>query len=189
MTGRPRASLSTSKPVTTSPSRLSLWSHRRVRHYPRIRKAKAVPWRTLRVDPAGVDTVQEVGQVDGIGGIRATAPEPDQHRAQIVPIGGELRTGASPIMGATVAITLLYPWPPCGAAGHLGIGARLLIRDKRGEQREFVALSLLGASQCGAFAGRILIGRHARPAAKPHHAASRSSSSTVTSTGSSGCGR
>ena len=31
------------------------------------------------------------------------------------------------------------------AACHLGVGTRLLFRDKRGEQRELVALSLLSA--------------------------------------------
>ncbi len=143
----------------------------------------------LRVDPARVDIVQQVEQVDGIGRIRAAAPELDQHPAQIVPIGGEPRTGASPIIGTAIAIALLHLWPPCGAARHLGVSARLLFRDKRGEQRKLVALSLLSASQGGALAGRVLIGRHARPAAESHHAASRSSSSTAISTGSSGIGR
>ncbi len=93
------------------------------------------------------------------------------------------------VMGSAVPITLLRLWPPCGAARHLGVGARLPFRDKWGEQREPVALCLLSTSQGGASTGRVLIGRHARPAAESHHAASRSSSSAVISTGSSGWDR
>jgi hypothetical protein len=110
-----------------------------------------LPWGTLRVDPAGVDAVEQVEQVNGIGWIRAGAPELDQHRAQIVPIASEPRTGASPIMGTAVPIALLHLRPPCGAACHLGVGARLLLRDKWGEQRELVALSLLSTSHGSAF--------------------------------------
>lgn len=123
------------------------------------------PRRTFRVDPAGVDAVQQFEQTDGIGRIRAVAPKPDQQRAQIVPVASEPRTGASPIACAAVSIALLHLWPPCGAACHLGIGARLPFRDKGGEQRELVALGLLSASQGGAFVGRVLIGKHARPGA------------------------
>src|SRR3546814_13415432 len=86
-------------------------------------------------------------------------------------------------MGPAVPIALLHLRPPCGAACHLGVGARLPFRDKGGEQRELVALSLLSARQGGAFAGRVLIGRHAWPAPESHHAASRPSSSAVISTG------
>jgi hypothetical protein len=74
--------------------------------------------------------VQHFEQVDGIGRIRAVAPEPDQQRAQIVRIASEPRTGASPIACATVAIALLHFWPPRSAACHLGVGARLPFRDK-----------------------------------------------------------
>ena len=76
-----------------------------------------------------VDTVQQVEQVDGIGRIRASAPELDQHRAQIVLIGSEPRTGASPIVGTAITIALLHLWPPCGAVRHLGVSAWLMFRD------------------------------------------------------------
>src|SRR3546814_6694078 len=98
----------------------------------------------LRVDPSRVDAVQHVEQINGIGRIRAVAPELDQQRAQIVPIASEPYTGASPIACAAVAIALLYFWPPCGAARHLGVGARLTFRDQRGEQRELVGLGSVG---------------------------------------------
>src|SRR3546814_3337283 len=106
MTGRPGASLSASKPVTKSPSRLFLWSQRRVQLAWGIR-VSGNPWRTFRVDPSRVDTVQHVEQIDGIGRIRAVAPKLDQQRAQIVPIASEPRTGASPVIGSAVPITLL----------------------------------------------------------------------------------
>src|SRR3546814_5191210 len=97
-------------------------------------------------------------------------------------MASEPRTAASPIACTAVPITLLRLWPPCGAACHLGDGARLLFRDKGGKQGEPVALCLLSASQGGAFARRVLIGRHVRPATEAHHAASRSSSSAGMST-------
>src|SRR3546814_6341337 len=80
MTGRPGASLSASKPVTKSPSRLFLWSQRRVQLAWGIR-VSGNPWRTFRVDPSRVDTVQHVEQIDGIGRIRAVRSE--EHTSEL----------------------------------------------------------------------------------------------------------
>jgi hypothetical protein len=55
-------------------------------------------------------------------------------------MGTEPRAGTSPIVGAAAAVVLLELRPPCDAARHFGIGVRLLVRNKRGEQRELVAL-------------------------------------------------
>ena len=57
------------------------------------------------------------------------------------------------------------------------------------EQGEFLALKALGASQGGALAGRVLIGRDTGPAAEPHQAASRSASAAAASVAGAAPGR
>ena len=104
-------------------------------------------------DPPGLKTVQEIQQIDRIGGIGCAVPRGPDPAALPWWHGVDQAAGTPPLIGAALAAAGLLRRPGIRAGLHHIVGAFLAGCDLGGEERQGRAFGLLFPAQRRTLAG------------------------------------